>query len=84
MVRVQEINILPLLRVASAFVSYLEVGSTPGRHYAAEDGRVEASTTLELDCTHLQRNESHGHNDNKCRRSTCQSMQVEIRNYILC
>ena len=44
--------LLQLLRVASASQS-LEEGSTPGRHCAAEDGRVEASTTLESQCSHL-------------------------------
>ena len=54
------------MREASASYPLMEVGSTPERHSAAEDGRVEASTTSELDCTHLhaKRNESHGHNDN--------------------
>ena len=44
--------LLQLLRVASASQS-LEVDSTPGRHRAAEDGHVEASTTLESQCSHL-------------------------------
>ena len=44
--------LLQLLRVASASQS-LEEGSTPGRHCAAEDGRVEVSTTLESQCSHL-------------------------------
>ena len=44
--------LLRLLRVASASQS-LEEGSTPGRHCAAEDGRVEALTTLESQCSHL-------------------------------
>ena len=43
---------LQLLRVASASQSLVE-GSTPERHCAAEDGRVEASTTLESQCSHL-------------------------------
>ena len=43
---------LRLLRVASASQS-LEECSTPGRHSAAEDGRVEASTTLESQHIHL-------------------------------
>ena len=44
--------LLQLLRVASASQS-LEEGSTPGRHCAAEDDRVEASTTSESQCSHL-------------------------------
>ena len=44
--------LLRLLRVASASQS-LEGGSTPERHCAAEDGHVEASTTLESQCSHL-------------------------------
>ena len=79
-----------MLRVASAFVSYLEEGSTPERHCAAEDGRVEASTTSELDCIRLQakRNESYDHHSPTMSISVeeahVKSMQVEIRNYILC
>ena len=44
--------LLQLLRVASAS-QFLEEGNTPGRHCADEDGRVEASTTLESQCSHL-------------------------------